>query len=32
VTFRDRLPREDSGKVFKRRLREPYWQGAGRSI
>jgi long-chain acyl-CoA synthetase len=26
------LPREDSGKIFKRRLREPYWQGAGRRI
>ena len=26
------LPREDSGKIFKRKLREPYWAGAGRSI
>ena len=26
------LPREDSGKIFKRRLREPYWQKAGRRI
>ncbi|EGP08488.1 long-chain-fatty-acid--CoA ligase [Bradyrhizobiaceae bacterium SG-6C] len=26
------LPREDSGKIFKRRLRDPYWQRAGRSI
>jgi len=26
------LPREDSGKIFKRRLREPYWQGTGRRI
>jgi long-chain acyl-CoA synthetase len=26
------LPREDSGKIFKRRLREPYWRGAGRRI
>jgi long-chain acyl-CoA synthetase len=26
------LPREDSGKIFKRRLREPYWQDAGRRI
>jgi long-chain acyl-CoA synthetase len=24
--------REDSGKIFKRRLREPYWQAAGRAI
>lgn len=26
------LPREDSGKIFKRKLREPYWQNAGRRI
>jgi long-chain acyl-CoA synthetase len=26
------LPREDSGKIFKRRLRDPYWQGVGRRI
>ncbi len=26
------LPREDSGKIFKRRLRDPYWQQAGRTI
>jgi long-chain acyl-CoA synthetase len=26
------LPREDSGKIFKRRLRAPYWQGVGRRI
>ena len=26
------LPREDSGKIFKRRLREPYWKDAGRKI
>src|SRR4051794_5969046 len=25
VEFSDTLPREDSGKVFKRLLREPYW-------
>ena len=32
VEFRAGLPREDSGKIFKRRLREPYWQAAGRAI
>jgi long-chain acyl-CoA synthetase len=32
VSFHDELPREDSGKIFKRRLRDPYWEGAGRSI
>jgi long-chain acyl-CoA synthetase len=26
------LPREDSGKIFKRKLRAPYWEKAGRSI
>jgi len=26
------LPREDSGKIFKRVLRDPYWQRAGRRI
>ena len=26
------LPREDSGKIFKRLLREPYWQNSGRTI
>jgi long-chain acyl-CoA synthetase len=26
------LPREDSGKIFKRRLREPHWQGQTRVI
>jgi long-chain acyl-CoA synthetase len=32
VEFRDELPREDSGKIFKRRLRDPFWADAGRSI
>ena len=32
VTFHVELPREDSGKIFKRRLRDPYWESAGRSI
>jgi long-chain acyl-CoA synthetase len=32
VEFAESLPREESGKIFKRRLREPYWQGAGRRI
>jgi acyl-coenzyme A synthetase/AMP-(fatty) acid ligase len=26
------LPREDSGKIFKRKLRASYWEGAGRGI
>jgi len=32
VTFHEALPREDTGKIFKRRLREPYWAKAGRKI
>jgi long-chain acyl-CoA synthetase len=32
VTFHASLPREDSGKIFKRLLREPYWRAAGRKI
>jgi long-chain acyl-CoA synthetase len=32
VEFTDSLPREDSGKIFKRRLREPYWRGRERAI
>ena len=32
IEIRDGLPREDSGKIFKRRLREPYWEQAGRQI
>lgn len=30
--FVEELPREDSGKIFKRKLRAPYWEGAGRNI
>ncbi len=32
IEFRSELPREDSGKIFKRRLRDPYWEQAGRRI
>jgi len=32
VEIRTELPREDSGKIFKRRLRDPYWEQSGRSI
>jgi long-chain acyl-CoA synthetase len=32
MEFRSDLPREDSGKIFKRRLRDPYWAGTGRAI
>ncbi len=32
VDFTDVLPRTPSGKLLKRELREPYWEGVGRSI
>ena len=32
IEFADALPREDSGKIFKRKLRAPFWEHAARSI
>jgi long-chain acyl-CoA synthetase len=32
VDFADALPRTPSGKLLKRTLREPYWEGVGRQI
>jgi long-chain acyl-CoA synthetase len=32
VEIQSDLPREDSGKIFKRRLRDPWWERAGRKI
>jgi long-chain acyl-CoA synthetase len=32
IEIQKELPREDSGKIFKRRLRDPYWERAGRRI
>jgi long-chain acyl-CoA synthetase len=32
IEIRESLPREDSGKIFKRRLRAPYWEKTGRAI
>ena len=32
IEFHASLPREDSGKIFKKRLKEPYWRNAGRAI
>ena len=32
VDFQAELPREDSGKIFKRKLREPFWEGLDRRI
>lgn len=32
VDFHAQLPREDTGKIFKRKLREPYWAGRQRQV
>jgi long-chain acyl-CoA synthetase len=32
IQFSNELPREDSGKIFKRKLRAPYWESCGRQI
>jgi len=32
VDVHAQLPREDSGKIFKRKLREPFWEGLDRRI
>lgn len=32
LDLHDKLPREDSGKIFKQRLRAPYWKNTGRNI
>lgn len=32
IVFADSLPREDSGKIMKRKLRDAYWKDAGRNI
>ncbi|MFP6582334.1 MAG: AMP-binding protein, partial [Candidatus Hydrogenedentota bacterium] len=32
IEFRDNLPREDSGKLFKRKLKDEFWKDSGRAI
>ena len=32
IVFDDALPREDSGKIMKRKIRDRYWEGAERRI
>jgi long-chain acyl-CoA synthetase len=32
IVFDHDLPREDTGKIFKRRIRQRYWEDAGRNI
>ena len=32
ITLHEALPREDTGKIFKRKLRDPYWAGRTRRV
>ena len=32
IDFEDRLPRSPTGKLYKRLLRDPYWEATGRAI
>lgn len=32
LDLHESLPREDSGKIFKKRLKDPYWEGSNRQI
>lgn len=32
VDFVEQLPRDPNGKLYKRKLRDPYWQGTGQAI
>ena len=32
IDFIDELPREPTGKLLKRKLRDPYWEGRERAI
>jgi len=32
IDFREELPRHPTGKLYKRLLKDEYWQAAGRSI
>jgi len=32
IVFQEQLPREEIGKIFKRKLREPFWSGRDRRV
>jgi long-chain acyl-CoA synthetase len=32
IDFEEQLPRQPTGKIYKRLLRDPYWEGSGRTI
>ena len=32
IDFTDEMPRDPNGKLYKRKLRDPYWEGRERAI
>ena len=32
IDFTDEMPRDPNGKLYKRKLRDPYWEGVQRSL
>jgi len=32
IDFIDEMPRDPNGKLYKRKLRDPYWEGRARAI
>ena len=32
IDFIEDMPRDESGKLYKRKLRDPYWEGHDRAI
>ena len=32
IDFIDEMPRDPNGKLYKRKLRDPYWEGRDRAI
>jgi long-chain acyl-CoA synthetase len=32
IDFIDEMPRDPNGKLYKRKLRDPYWEGRNRQI
>ena len=32
IDYTDEMPRDPNGKLYKRKLRDPYWEGRERSI
>jgi long-chain acyl-CoA synthetase len=32
IDFTDEMPRDPNGKLYKRKLRDPYWEGVQRAV